>query len=394
MTVAIIDTGIAYEDYRRGWWTRYYRAPDLAQTCFVGGYDFVENDTHPNDDNSHGTHVAGTVAQSTNNGEGVAGVALKSCLMPVKVLDRNGSGTYADVSDGIRWAADNGAQIINLSLGGSADSQTLKDAVAYAYNKGVTIVAAAGNDGSSAISYPAAYDDYVLAVGATRFDEALAYYSNYGSSLDLVAPGGDLNVDQNNDGYGDGVLQQTFGSQTNDWGYYFYQGTSMAAPHAAGVAALVISSGVFGPDNVRQVLQDSAKDLGAAGRDDTFGYGLLDAAAALGVTPPPSPEPTPTPEPEPTPTPKPEEPEVVCWEGSNEYLYRNSSQAEKFCKCAQGDYGYNSYNSTWGRKAAYQYTDSGNNEDWEVTSRSSRRSIYQVVCLDGKIYPTDEDYTN
>lgn len=297
--VAIIDTGIAYEDYCEGsrWrQTCYEKASDFAATCFVPGYDFVNSDTHPNDDSSpgHGTHVAGTVSQSTNNGVGVAGIAFKSCLMPIKVLGSGGSGTYANVADGIRWAADNGAKIINLSLGGSADSQTLKDAVAYAYGKGVTVVAAAGNDGKNKISYPAAYDDYVIAVGATRFDETLAYYSNYGSSLDLVAPGGDLNVDQSGDGYADGVLQQTYensGWRGVSWGYYFLQGTSMAAPHVAGVAAMVIANGVSGPDNIRQILESSAKDLGDAGRDDTFGHGLLDAATALGTTPSPPPPP-------------------------------------------------------------------------------------------------------
>ncbi|MCP6718462.1 MAG: S8 family serine peptidase [Patescibacteria group bacterium] len=279
VTVAVIDTGIAYEDYNR-----YKQAPDLAQTCFVTGYDFVNDDTHPNDDEGHGTHVAGTVAQSTNNDLGVAGVAFSTCLMPVKVLDRNGSGTYADVAAGIYYATDNGAQVINLSLGGSADSTTLKDAVAYAYNHGVTVVAAAGNDNSSTISYPAAYDDYVIAVGATRYDETRAYYSNYGLSLDIVAPGGDVNVDQNNDGYGDGILQQTFGRKVDDFGYYFYQGTSMASPHIAGVAALVIANGVTGPDNVRAAIEATAEDLGTTGWDEIFGWGLVDAAAALAWT--------------------------------------------------------------------------------------------------------------
>ncbi len=220
VTVAVVDTGI-----RKG--------TDLAKTCFVSGYDFVNSDTDPIDDNGHGTHVAGTVAQSTDNGVGVAGVAYKSCLMPVKVLDATGSGTYADVASGIIYAADNGAKVINLSLGGSSDSQTLKDAVAYAYGKGVTVVAAAGNNNSRTLSYPAAYDAYVIAVGATQYDETKAPYSNYGPSLDLVAPGGNNNLDQNKDGYADGVLQQTFQikGRTISWGYYFFQGTSMAAPH-------------------------------------------------------------------------------------------------------------------------------------------------------------------
>lgn len=283
--VAIIDTGVAYENYRESWWKRYYQAPDLVNTCFVPGYDFVYNDNHPNDDNSHGTHVAGTVAQSTNNGVGVAGVAFNSCLMPVKVLDRYGSGTYANVAKGIRFAADNGAKVINLSLGGSDSSTTLKEAIAYAYSKGATIVAAAGNDGSSNIVYPAAYNDYAIAVGATRYDQTLAYYSNYGPSLDLVAPGGDLNVDQNGDGYKDGVLQNTFSpntKNTSDFGYWFFQGTSMAAPHVSGVAALVIANGnASTPDEVRAALQETAEDLGATGFDEIYGWGLIDSFAAL-----------------------------------------------------------------------------------------------------------------
>jgi serine protease len=282
VTVAVIDTGTAYENY-----DKYKRAPDLVGTLFTAGYDFVNNDTHPNDDNGHGTHVTGTVAQTTNNSLGVTGVAFNSTIMPIKVLDRNGSGTYANVAAGIYFAADNGAKVINLSLGGSADSQTLKDAVAYAYSKGVAIVAAAGNDNSSTISYPAAYDDYVIAVGATRYDETRAYYSNYGLSLDLVAPGGDLGVDQNNDGYGDGVLQQTFGRRVDQFGYYFYQGTSMASPHVAGVAALVIANGLTGPDNIRAALQTTAEDKGTAGWDEIYGWGLVDAAAALTYVPGP-----------------------------------------------------------------------------------------------------------
>ncbi|HEC97996.1 MAG TPA: hypothetical protein ENI58_07590 [Nitrospirae bacterium] len=290
VVVAVIDTGVAYEDYidssarGRNRTITYEQAPDLAETNFVPGYDFVNNDSHPNDDEGHGTHVTGTIAQSTNNNTGVAGIAFNTSIMPVKVLDSRGSGTYTEIADGIYFAANNGADVINMSLGGSSASTTLKDALAYAYKKGVTIVAAAGNDGSDVISYPAAYNAYVIAVGATRYDETLAYYSNYGPDLDLVAPGGDTNVDQNGDGYGDGILQQTFGSSPTDWGYYYYEGTSMASPHVAGVAALVIASGVTGPDNVRQVLQSTAKDLGAPGWDKTYGWGRVDAAAALGYT--------------------------------------------------------------------------------------------------------------
>ncbi len=279
--VAVVDTGVAYEDFGR----LFRQAPDLANTTFAAGYDFVNDDAHPNDDDGHGTHVAGTVAQSTNNDLGVAGVAFNCAVMPVKVLDRKGEGTADWVAQGIYFAADKGASVINLSLGSSAPSSTIEDAVGYACAKGVTVCAAAGNGGTSSVIYPAAYDDYVIAVGATRYDETRSYYSNYGSSLDLVAPGGDLNVDQNGDGYGDGVLQQTFSGNPRKFGYYFFHGTSMACPHVAGAAALLISNGVSGPSSVREALQNTAKDLGAAGRDDTYGHGLLDAYAALSYSP-------------------------------------------------------------------------------------------------------------
>jgi len=285
VVVAVIDTGVAYEDYTRtvsGGTIHYYRAPDLAYTHFVPGYNFVNNSSHPNDDNGHGTHVTGTIAQSTDNDIGTAGVAFNCSIMPVKVLNSYGSGSYTAIADGIKWAADNGAKVINMSLGGSQPSTTLQSALEHAYNKGVTIVCAAGNNGQPALSYPAAYDAYCIAVGATRYDETRASYSNYGNSLDLVAPGGDTSVDQNGDGYGDGVLQQTFGSTYNDWGYWFYQGTSMAAPHVSGVAALVISYGVAStPDEVRNVLQTTAKKLGPTDFDPQYGWGRVDAYAAL-----------------------------------------------------------------------------------------------------------------
>ncbi len=300
--VAVVDTGVAYEDYseviflnRNKTKTIYYsQAPDLVGTDFVAGYDFVNDDAHPNDDEGHGTHVTGTIAQRTNNGIGVAGVAFDCSIMPVKVLDSSGSGTYTDIADGIYFAADNEADVINMSLGGSFDSSILKDAVAYAYGKGVTIVCSSGNDGASnSIGFPAAYDDYCIAVGATRYDEAISYYSNGGTSLDITAPGGDVTIDQNNDGYGDGVLQQTHdGNDYTSFGYYFYQGTSMSAPHVSGVAALLISVGVaITPNTVREALQTTAEDHGEPGWDSWYGHGIVDAYAALnyigGGDPPP-----------------------------------------------------------------------------------------------------------
>jgi subtilisin family serine protease len=296
-----------YDDVESGsgdWVTTgYERAPDLAGTSFwvnpgevadnsvdddgngfvddAGGWDFMNWDGHANDDDGHGTHVTGTVAQTTNNGFGVAGVAYGTTIMPVKVLNSAGTGTLQTIADGICYAVDNGADIINLSLGGPSGGETLENAVAYAYNNGVVVIAASGND-NAAVGYPAAYDAYVIAVGATQYNEVRAPYSNYGASLDLVAPGGNTGVDLNGDGYADGVLQNTFGDTTVDWAYWFWQGTSMAAPHVSGVAALLlVRNPSLTPDGVRSVLQSTAEDLGTAGWDSTFGWGLVDAEVAL-----------------------------------------------------------------------------------------------------------------
>jgi len=296
--VAVLDSGVAYENYNDPVSGKtFVKAPDLAQTTFVAGYDFVANDSHPNDENSHGTHVTGTIAQSTNNSLGVAGVAFKCSIMPVRVLNASGSGTAQWLADGLHFAADQGAKVINVSLGWPVTNgvpydpgQTVRDAVAYAYTKGVTIVCASGNDGQPAVAYPAAYDDYCIAVGATRYDETRASYSNYGASLDIVAPGGDVDVDQNGDSYADGVLQNTFKPPGADrpnsppdptvFSYWFFDGTSMATPHVAGVAALVISLGINSPSQVRSILQSTAEDKGATGRDQYYGYGIVDAYAA------------------------------------------------------------------------------------------------------------------
>jgi serine protease len=280
--VAVLDTGVAYENY-----DIYKRAPDLANTHFIAGYDFVNDDNHANDANSHGTLVTGTIAQSTNNSKGAAGVAFNCTIMPVKVLDdETAQGTQADAADGIYFATDNGAKIINMSFGSDSFSITLRDAVAYAYNHGVTCICSAGNDYEygNHIHYPAGYNDYCIAVGATRFDRTRAYYSNTGSYLDIVAPGGDMNVDQNGDGWDDGIVQQGFAYDPEDptnFGYYLYEGTSASAPHVSGVAAMLASIGITEPDDIRQALQNTAIDLGPAGRDDEYGYGLVDAFAAL-----------------------------------------------------------------------------------------------------------------
>jgi len=273
--VAVVDTGVAYEDYGP-----YQKAPDLAGTNFVSGYDFVNDDSHPNDDAGHGTHVTGTIAQTTNNDLGVAGIAFNCSIMPVKVLGADGSGTSQQVADGVYYAVDNGAKVINCSLGSASPSSTIYNAVQYAYSYDVVFVAATGNDNSSSIIYPARYDE-VIAVGAVRYDKARAPYSNYGAGMELMAPGGDTSVDQNGDGYADGVLQQTFSGDPTNFAYWFWQGTSMSTPHVTGVVALMLSRGTSGIENIRDILHSTAEDLGDPGYDTVYGYGLIDAAAAL-----------------------------------------------------------------------------------------------------------------
>ncbi|MEW6745658.1 MAG: S8 family peptidase [Planctomycetota bacterium] len=275
-TVAICDTGVAYENYGS-----FYQAPDLAGQTFVSPYNFINNTTHANDDNGHGTHVCGTVAQRTDNGMGVAGVAYSCRIMPVKVLNSAGSGTHAQVANGINYAANNGANVINLSLASSSGSSTLENAVNYAWGQGCVLCAATGNSGRKVVYYPARYTNCV-AVGATRFDGVRPRYSQYGTGIDVVAPGGDTSRDQNHDGYGDGILQQTFSGGYGNFAYYFFQGTSMATPHVSAVAALVKS---YHPGytnaEVRAAIESTTKDLGKNGYDTTYGWGLVNAAAAL-----------------------------------------------------------------------------------------------------------------
>lgn len=271
--VAVIDTGVLYRDHAGG-----RQAPDLAGTRFAPGWDFVDGDATPDDEHGHGTHVAGTVAQSTHNALGVAGVAPEATIMPLRVLDARGSGRSGDIAAAIRWAADHGAHIINMSLGGGLPSRATESAIRYAHGKGVLVVAAAGNTGRGRVEYPAAHD-HVLAVGAVRADGTRAFYSSYGAALDLMAPGGDLRVDQNGDGMPDGVVQNTMlrgDPMRHD--YLGFQGTSMAAPHVAGVAALLRAQGLRDPDALERRLLSSAREAGP--RSD-FGAGIVQADAAL-----------------------------------------------------------------------------------------------------------------
>ncbi|MEO0532704.1 MAG: S8 family peptidase [Cyanobacteria bacterium P01_A01_bin.123] len=264
VTVAVIDTGVS-------------RVPDLKETKFVRGYDFISDrgGTDIPDDNGHGTHVAGTIAQSTHNGFGVAGVAFDAAIMPLKVLSASGGGTVADIADAIRFAADNGADVINLSLGGAGDSHVLRDATEYAHRKGVVVIAAAGNENRNSASYPARYP-HVLAVAAVGPAGEKAFYSNYGAGVDIAAPGGVVQPDAP----AGGILQNTINPQTGESVFVPLQGTSMASPHVAGVAALVKAAGVAEPDRVVDILKQAARQV----KDDSlnhFGAGQLDAAAAV-----------------------------------------------------------------------------------------------------------------
>lgn len=249
VTIAILDTGVDLLH------------PDLF-VRILPGYDFVNNDNNPQDDNGHGTHVSAIAAASTNNGEGVAGVNWGANILPVKVLNAAGNGTYANVAAGIVWATDHGAQVINLSLGGPTPSFVLNDAVNYAYQRGVILVASTGNAGIPAVLYPAAYDP-VIAVGATDSTNSWAGFSNYGPEVDVVAPG--VNI------Y----------SAFPGGGYGYRSGTSMAAPHVSGFAALLWGIPGNGPARIRTLIESSALDLGPPGWDEYFGYGLIQMDTAI-----------------------------------------------------------------------------------------------------------------
>ena len=259
VTVAIIDTGVS-------------PVPDLKLTKFVDGYDFVNNRVKADDDNGHGTHVAGTIAQSTNNGYGVAGIAYEAAIMPLKVLTQGGGGTIADIAEAIKFAADNGADVINLSLGGSGASKMMQEAIDYADSKNVVVIAAAGNANQNSASYPARYPK-VISVSATDSTGDKANYSNYGAGVDLSAPGGSETGK---------ILQNTINPSTGESVFVGFQGTSMAAPHVAGVAALIKASGISEPTEVLAILKQSARPV----TEDTlnyFGAGHLDAGAAVSL---------------------------------------------------------------------------------------------------------------
>lgn len=254
--IAVIDTGIDYHH------------ADLAPN-YAGGYNFVKKTNDPLDDHGHGTHVAGTIAAAVN-GSGIKGVAPAAKLYALKVLDASGSGSYSNIIAALQWCVTNKMQIASMSLGASVNSKALHDACTNAYQGGVLLVAAAGNSGTSGgldttVEFPAAYGA-CIAVGAVDSNSVRPYWSSTGAKVELAAPGVNITSDK----LGGGLTVMS--------------GTSMATPHVAGVAALVYASGVAKPALVRQRLDATASDLGAPGRDNLYGYGLVNASAAVSGT--------------------------------------------------------------------------------------------------------------
>ncbi len=278
VVVAIIDWGVdlQHPDLATEMWTN---ADEIADNGIdddgndyiddVYGWDFANDDNDPQDDYGHGTHCAGIAAAATDNGVGIAGVAFDSSIMAVKVGDGStGKASYSDIAYGIMYAADNGAKVISLSLGGYAFSGFLEAVVNYAWDAGCVLVGAVGNNNKSDLFYPAAYDN-VIGVSATDQDDAKASWSNYGSQVAVAAPGVSI-----------------YSTYWNDGSTYAHMsGTSMSAPHVAGLAALLFAQdGGRSNAEVRSLIEDSADDLGDAGWDPYYGHGRINAYRALGTT--------------------------------------------------------------------------------------------------------------
>jgi serine protease len=292
--VAVIDSGAAYLNAGR-----FRRAPDLYKKRFVKPYDFIDNDRTPLDEDGHGTHVTGTIAQATNNKLGVTGLAYGVSIMPLRVLDENGDGDGSDLVRALRYAARNGADVANMSVEftsdlKAADIPEVVSAMRYAHSKGVVLVGVSGNGSEARVSYPGRYSR-AIAVGGTTVGGCLADYSNEGSGLDIVAPGGGQDASPDDSDWDRDhcdpsrrsrlIYQQTLWGGVSKFDLVGFEGTSEAAPHVTAAAALVVATmraagGKPTPTAVQQRLQTTARDLGAPGYDKRYGHGLLNAAAA------------------------------------------------------------------------------------------------------------------
>jgi len=260
--IAIVDTGVDLDH------------PDLNDKIYSSGYDFINNDSDATDDNAHGTHVAGIAAAETHNNEGIAGVAWNCKILPVKVLDENGEAdSYDPIIQGINWAVDNGAHVINLSLGGLGPDPDLFAALKRAHENNVVVVAAAGNE-EEAVLYPAAYNDYCLAVAATDYDDERVDFSNFGPEIDVAAPGVLIISTVPTWFWGPGSFPYAWGD-----------GTSMASPHVAGLAALIKSvKPHLTAAQIMNVIRYSADDVNFVnnlGMDNYIGYGRINTEKAL-----------------------------------------------------------------------------------------------------------------
>jgi serine protease len=281
--IAILDTGIAYR--RLG--SRFRRSPDFLAKQFIPGYDFIAKNARPLDRNGHGTHVAGTIAERTGNGIALTGLAYNARIMPVRVLDSGGHGNAATIAKGIRFAAEHGAQVINMSFNFACGdpAKPVAAALRFAHENGVVLVAAIGNDAPIGCIAMPADTRGVIAVGGTTEGGCLGSYSRIGGRVDLVAPGGGIPAGSCPQLGIRPIYQLTFERDPRHFSEPpFYEGTSMAAAHVSAVAAMVLASGVLGrhpdPDQVLARLQATARDLGPPGKDEDFGAGLIDAAAA------------------------------------------------------------------------------------------------------------------
>lgn len=350
--VAVLDTGIDTDH------------PELAGSIAGGqGFGYAAYE----DDNGHGTHVSGIITADGVGGtpSGFAkGAAPDAKVWMAKVCDASGSCYYSDIAAAIEYVVNNSiAKIMSISLGGggtsgaNCDDDYLAQKVNWAVDNGVTVVAAAGNT-SGKVSSPGCASK-AIAVGAVNKSDIRASFSGTGSALDIIAPGVS-------------IYSSIVG------GYASWSGTSMATPHISAVAALLRQANPALTDNqIKDALYKTAKDLGTIGWDKYYGWGRVDVLAAVNYVITPTPTPTPT---------------VKCWSGTNQYLYKAADQAKKFCKCAQGVYGYKTYKTISAIKKVGQYIDANNNEIWTAASSFFRGPIASVTCADSKAYLTNRDY--